>query len=152
MSSAADEVPDVKEIALAALRATLNPTLHTDNCMGMRAAGVRNCTHVCAKVRAAVEQLTGEPLAGADWPGELAPDDPPTACPACGGAFHFGGGGYCPKCGAPFLMTADPARPHRVYVHLSISGGESPEMFRKLNALVAGHQPAFGFVTTTPTE
>lgn len=152
MSIAADEAPDVKEIALAALRAALNPTLHTDNCMQIRAEGVRRCTHVCARIRAAVERLTGEPLAGADWPGESAPCNPPEACPSCGGTFHFGGGGYCPKCGAPFLMTEDQAAPYRVYVHLSVSAAESPEMFRKLYALVAGHQPAFGFVRATPAE
>lgn len=146
------EAPDEKQTALGALRATLNPTLHTDNCMEMRAAGVRRCTHVCASVRAAVERLTGEPLAGADWPGVPAPDQVPDACPSCGGVFHFGAGGYCPKCGAPFLMTDDPSAPHRIHMSVSVSTADLPGVLRGLRTYAAGRQPSFAVTTITPAE
>jgi hypothetical protein len=96
-----------RRLALAALRGVLNPTGHTDNCAEMRAYGVRKCTKLCGRVREAVEKLTGDIVPGGDWPRPAAEQlNVPDVCRHCGASFNFTGGGYCPKCGAPF-MPAD---------------------------------------------
>lgn len=96
-----------RRLALAALRGVLNPTGHTDNCAEMRAYGVRKCTKVCGRVREAVEKLTGDVVPGGDWPRPAAEQlEVPDVCRHCGASFNFTGGGYCSKCGAPF-MPAD---------------------------------------------
>lgn len=95
-----------RRLALAALRGVLNPSAHTDACMEMRAHGVRKCTKVCARVREAIEKLTGDVVPGGDWPQPQAAQlNVPDVCRYCGASFNFFGG-YCPKCGAPF-MPAD---------------------------------------------
>lgn len=138
----------IRELALAALRAALGPTGHTDNCAEMRAMGVKTCTRVCAKSRAAIEAITGKPLAGADWPGEF-PTSVPDVCRACGQTFNFGGG-YCAKCGAPYLPATDPLRPHRLHVSLTVATEEMSDVLRSLQGVAAGRQPSYNL--TSPGE
>lgn len=54
--------------ALSALRGILNPFAHTDSCFELRGIGVRNCTKACARIRQAVEALSGVAPPNPNWP------------------------------------------------------------------------------------
>ena len=47
---------------LSALRASLNPTGHTDTCLERRAFGETRCSKHCARIRDAITAATGEEL------------------------------------------------------------------------------------------
>lgn len=111
-----------RRLALAALKGILNPTGHSDACMEMRAHGVRKCTKVCGRVREAIERLTGVAVPGGDWPSPAAAQlEVPDLCRSCGASFNFAGG-YCPKCGEPFL-PADREE------HAALSNVEREQLF-----------------------
>lgn len=112
-----------RRLALAALRGVLDPSAHTTNCAELRAHGVRKCTKVCGRVREAIGKLTGDVVPGADWPSPAAAQlNVPDVCRYCGGSFNFGAGGYCPRCGRPF-MPADSAE------HAAESNVERTQLF-----------------------
>lgn len=142
---------ELRELALSALRTAVNHTGHTPNCMEMRAMGVKTCTKACSKFRAAIERLTGEPVPGADWPGELGPTSVPDICRACGETFNFGGG-FCVNCGAPYMPAADPLRPHRLHLSLTVATEELPDVLRSLLELASGRQPSYGLTPVTEGE